>query len=130
MFGMGFTEIILILIVAIVFLGPDKLPQVAVNIAKFFKSFKNTVNDAKESINKEIGVEELRQNAIGYKEKIDSVTDEIKRETNLDTISEIKQDIDSLKDSVSFKSDKSNSNELNSNSSIEREVINFKNLKS
>ena len=128
MFGMGFTEIILILIVAIVFLGPDKLPQAAVNIAKFFKSFKSTVSEAKESINKEIGVEELKQNAVAYKDKIESVTDGIKKETNLDVISDIKQDIDGLKESVSFKNEESNSHNLNSN--IEREVINFKNLKS
>ena len=122
MFGMGFTEIILILIVAVVFLGPDKLPEVAVNIAKFFKSFKSTVHDAKESLHKEIDVEELRQDALSYKEKLTNASEELKRDTNLDTISDIKKDIDDLKEATNIKS--------NFESGIEREVIDFKNLKS
>ncbi len=35
MFGMGFMEIILIAIVAIIALGPEKLPGTMVQIAKF-----------------------------------------------------------------------------------------------
>ena len=37
---MGFTEILLIAIVAILFLGPDKLPGAMVEIAKFIKGAK------------------------------------------------------------------------------------------
>ena len=33
MFGLGFTEILLITIVAILFLGPDKLPDMMVSVA-------------------------------------------------------------------------------------------------
>ena len=35
MFGMGFTEILIIMVIAILFLGPDKLPGAMVDIAKF-----------------------------------------------------------------------------------------------
>ena len=37
MFGMGFFEIVVIVIVAIIFLGPDKLPQAIVDVVKFLK---------------------------------------------------------------------------------------------
>ncbi len=37
MFGMGIGEILLIAIVAVLFLGPDKLPSTMVDIAKFFR---------------------------------------------------------------------------------------------
>ena len=40
MFGMGFLEIFLVLIVAIIALGPEKLPTAAVEVVKFFKKFK------------------------------------------------------------------------------------------
>ena len=50
MFGMGFTEILLIAIVAILFLGPDKLPGAMVEIAKFIKNAKKALTSAKESI--------------------------------------------------------------------------------
>ena len=39
MFGMGLTEIFLIAIVAVLFLGPDKLPSTMIEIAKFFPNF-------------------------------------------------------------------------------------------
>ncbi|MCD8476704.1 MAG: twin-arginine translocase TatA/TatE family subunit [Sulfurospirillum sp.] len=40
MFGLGFSEILVIAIIAILFLGPEKLPDAMVKGAKFFKSFK------------------------------------------------------------------------------------------
>ena len=50
MFGMGIGEILLIAVVAILFLGPDKLPETMVSIAKFFRSVKGTVNSARATI--------------------------------------------------------------------------------
>ena len=40
MFGMGFTEILLIVMVAIIALGPEKLPTTMVQIAKFINKIK------------------------------------------------------------------------------------------
>ncbi len=37
MFDMGFTEILLIAIIAFIFLGPDKLPKAMAKVARFFK---------------------------------------------------------------------------------------------
>ena len=54
MFGMGFTEILVIGIIAILFLGPDKLPETMVEIAKFLRNVKRTVTNAKSSIESEL----------------------------------------------------------------------------
>ena len=40
MFGMSLPEIIVIAVIAVLFLGPDKLPSAMVEIAKFFKTVK------------------------------------------------------------------------------------------
>ena len=40
MFGMGGTEILVILIVALLFLGPDKLPEAAKSISKGIRDLK------------------------------------------------------------------------------------------
>lgn len=67
MFGIGFTELVLIAIVAILFLGPDKLPQAMVEIAKFIKSVKQTVGEAKSSLEEEMKIADLKDEALGYK---------------------------------------------------------------
>ena len=70
MFGMGFTELLVIAVIAILFLGPDKLPSTMVEIAKFFRNMKQTVNSVKESINEEIHLEDIKKEAMEYKQKL------------------------------------------------------------
>ena len=50
MFGIGFTEILLILIVGLIVIGPEKLPELAKTIGKAFNEFKRTTNDIKRTI--------------------------------------------------------------------------------
>jgi sec-independent protein translocase protein TatB len=83
MFGIGFTEILLIAIIAILFLGPDKLPEAMVQIAKFFKSVKKTVNDAKSSLEEEMKIADLKEEALSYKQKLDSATNELQGFKNI-----------------------------------------------
>jgi len=70
MFGMGFMEIMLILIVAVIALGPEKLPTAAVDIAKFLKKMKSSVDDAKTTIDVEIAKTGLREEASNFKDNI------------------------------------------------------------
>ena len=79
MFGMGFMEIMIVAIIAVIFLGPDKLPEALVNIAKFFRSFKNTLSDAKNSIEQEMNISELKQEALAYKNELTTASSEIER---------------------------------------------------
>jgi len=83
MFGIGFTELILISIIAILFLGPDKLPQTMVEIAKFIKSVKKTIGDAKNSLEEEMKIDELKEEALSYKKQLDNATAELKGFKNI-----------------------------------------------
>jgi sec-independent protein translocase protein TatB len=67
MFGMGFMEIFLILVVAIIALGPEKLPGAAVDIAKFFKKLKGGVEDAKATLDNELNISGLKEEAENLK---------------------------------------------------------------
>ncbi len=100
MFGMGFTEILFIAIVAIIFLGPDKLPDAMVNIAKFIKNIKNAIGDAKNALNEEVNLEELKREALGYKEQLDKANDELRGFKNINPINELKEsaNLDSVKE--------------------------------
>ncbi len=77
MFGMGFTEIMFIAVIAILFLGPEKLPDAMVQIAKLFKSIRRTVDEAKSSFEEEIHIKELREEALGYRKKIEEASGDI-----------------------------------------------------
>jgi sec-independent protein translocase protein TatB len=77
MFGIDLGSFIVIMVVAIIFLGPDKLPDMIIQIVKFFRSFKNTIQEAKDTIQKEIDIHDLKNTAVEYKEKIEKLTDNI-----------------------------------------------------
>ena len=83
MFGMGFTEIMIIAVVAVIFLGPDKLPDTMINIAKFFRSMKTTVANAKDSLEQELHVSELKEEALNYKKELMSASSELDRVTSM-----------------------------------------------
>jgi len=84
MFGIGFTELLLISVIAILFLGPDKLPDTMVQIAKFIKSVKSTIGEAKSSLEEEMKIADLKDEALKYKEQLDNATHELKSFKNLD----------------------------------------------
>lgn len=50
MLGIGLPEMIVILAVALIVVGPDKLPDMARSIAKWVFELKKTVNQVKESL--------------------------------------------------------------------------------
>lgn len=96
MFGMGFTEILFVAIIAIIFLGPDKLPEAMVQIAKFFNSFKKTVSEAKSTFEQEIHINDLKQEALSYKRQIDSDISGFKNSMSnpIDDLNEALADLD------------------------------------
>jgi len=97
MFGMGFAEILIVAVIAIIFLGPDKLPEAMVNVAKMFKKVKTTINDAKDSIENELHLDEIKSEADKYKRSIENTKTELTE--TLDTPSrEVKDLFADLKD--------------------------------
>lgn len=86
MFGFSIFEILVVLIVAIIFLGPDKLPKLIVDIVKFFKVVKKTLNDAKETFDKELQISEIKKEALEYKEQFENSIDSATKDIQLQDI--------------------------------------------
>ncbi len=54
MFNLGMPEIILILVVALIVLGPRKLPEMAKSLGKGLREFRKAADDLKEGIEKDL----------------------------------------------------------------------------
>jgi Tat protein translocase TatB subunit len=61
MFGIGMTELLLIAGLALIVLGPKKLPELARALGKGFAEFKRATNELKNTIEVETRTEEVRK---------------------------------------------------------------------
>ena len=61
MFDIGFTELVVIAVVALIVLGPERLPKAARTMGHLFGRLQRYVNDVKADINREMELDELRK---------------------------------------------------------------------
>ena len=61
MLQIGFLEILIILLVGIIVIGPEKLPEFIKSIMKIFARFQNKFFEFRSSIERDIGAEDLKQ---------------------------------------------------------------------
>ena len=81
MFGIGLPELIVILGIALIVVGPDKLPDLARSIAKGILELKKTAEDVKEGLTKEGGMlEDLRPEL----DSVKTLQKELAETTNID----------------------------------------------
>ncbi|NQY20865.1 MAG: Sec-independent protein translocase subunit TatB [Campylobacteraceae bacterium] len=120
MFGMGFMEILLIAVIAIIALGPEKLPTAMVDIAKFFKKIKSGLDDAKSTIDNELNISEMRAEANKFKAQIEDTTSSM----NINSLSGILDDEDDLSSNTIKKEKKAVKTEkIETSKKVENEVV-------
>lgn len=83
MFDIGFTEMMIIAVVALVVIGPERLPKVARQAGEWMGKLRRYVDDVKSDINRQMQLDELRKiqsdvkdAAQSLKNSVDSVVSE------------------------------------------------------
>ncbi len=65
MFGIGLPEILVILVVALIVVGPSKLPELAKSLGKAFNEFKRMADEVKDTIQEEVTKEDIHETTQG-----------------------------------------------------------------
>ena len=88
MFDIGFSELLLIGIVALIVIGPEKLPRVARTVGHLAGRLQRYVSDVKADINREIELDELRKMRDSMQEAATEVENTVRKE-----LSDTEQDL-------------------------------------
>jgi sec-independent protein translocase protein TatB len=89
MFDIGFSEILIIAVVALIVIGPERLPKVARTLGHLFGRMQRYVNDVKADISREMELDELRRLQATMQEAANSIEQSVNKEIS-STESELK----------------------------------------
>lgn len=92
MFDVGFSELVLIALVALIVIGPERLPKVARTVGVLLGRLQRYVSDVKSDINRELQLDELKK----FREQVSSQA----REMQDSMTSEMRTVEDSLNQSI------------------------------
>jgi sec-independent protein translocase protein TatB len=82
MFDVGFSEILVIAVVALIVIGPERLPKVARTMGHLFGRMQRYVNDVKADISREMELEELRKLQTDMQDAARSLESTVKQEVS------------------------------------------------
>ena len=70
MFGLGMPEILLILAIALIVIGPKRLPDLAKTLGRAMGEFKRATTDFKNSIDLDTGVDDIKSSSTSVRRNI------------------------------------------------------------
>ncbi len=80
MFDIGFSELMVIAVVALIVIAPERLPKVARTVGHLFGRMQRYVNDVKADINREMALDELRKLQANIQDTANSLEQSMKQE--------------------------------------------------
>ena len=95
MFDIGFSELLVIAVVALIVIGPERLPKVARTLGHLFGRMQRYVNDVKSDISREMELEELKRLQSSVEDAARSMQTSVDKELN-----ETRSEFDKVTESV------------------------------
>lgn len=90
MFDIGFSELMVIAVVALIVIGPERLPKVARTLGHLVGRMQRYVNDVKADISREMELEELKKLQASVQDAAQSMQQAVTKEIN-ETGSQLQQ---------------------------------------
>jgi sec-independent protein translocase protein TatB len=104
MFDIGFSELLVIGVVALIVIGPERLPKVARTVGHLFGRMQRYVNDVKADISREMELDELKKLQTSMQDAAREFEQSVRREASA-TESEFRKLAEEADPSSLFKSD-------------------------
>jgi len=99
MFDSGFLEMLVIGVIALMVVGPERLPGLASKVGKMVGKMKAFVANTREDIEKEIRAEEMQSMLSKQKEEISELRSMV-QDSSKDMVSEVNEASEMLGDSI------------------------------
>ena len=103
MFDIGFSELLVIAVVALIVIGPQQLPRVARTLGHLFGRMQRYVNDVKADITREMELDELKKMRTSMEDAASSFRSSVDKEVRAaeSELSKMEQDAQSAVDGFS-----------------------------
>lgn len=83
MFDIGFSELVVIGVVALIVVGPERLPKVARTAGHLYSRMQRYVASVKSDIGREIQLDELRRAGQDFKESVESAAADVEQQATV-----------------------------------------------
>jgi sec-independent protein translocase protein TatB len=83
MFDIGFTELIVIGVIALIVIGPERLPKVARTAGHLYGRMQRYVSTVKSDIGREIQLDEIRRAGQSFKESVESAASGVEQQASV-----------------------------------------------
>lgn len=82
MFNFGISELMIIAVVGLIVIGPERLPKVARTLGHLFGRMQRYVTEIKADINREVELDELRKLQSSMKEAAQEIEESVSKQVN------------------------------------------------
>lgn len=83
MFDIGFSELLLIGVIALIVIGPERLPKVARTAGHLYGRMQRYVTDVKSDISREMEIDELKRAGQQFKDSMEFTMSEVQQQASV-----------------------------------------------
>ncbi|AUR51565.1 Sec-independent protein translocase protein TatB [Aquella oligotrophica] len=92
MFGISFSEIILILVISLIIFGPEQLPIIARKAGKVVATFREMSSNIRSQLYETTGIEQFNNLKTEFQQQIDQIKNQFRIETPLIQINDLQNE--------------------------------------